>query len=88
MIIVFFSIVYYCIEQGDGWAPGVLETEDEYNFVKAAQRFFTDIRSYWIGGSTAQTEGTVFPFPLYEIGNIMYILLLLTDQKYSLFCIY
>ena len=51
------------------WAPAVLETEEELLFIKVAQRSFTDIRNYWIGGSTAEPVGTLFPFSSYEIGN-------------------
>ena len=45
----------YCIcilELGDGWGPAVLETEEELNFVRQADRNISNARSYWIGGST------------------------------------
>ena len=52
----------YTLEIGDGWARSLLETEQEYEFVKVAQRGLADDRSYWIGGSTVETVGTLFPF--------------------------
>ena len=57
--------IMYTLELGDGWAPGILETEQEYDFVEVVQRGLTDSRSYWIGGSTAESLGTIIPFSAY-----------------------
>ena len=44
--------IFYILELGNGWAPVILETEEEFNFVRAADRIINNPRNYWIDGST------------------------------------
>ena len=37
---------------GAGWAPVIFNTEEELAFVRAIQKDFNNIPSYWTGGST------------------------------------
>ena len=51
-------------EIGDGWAPAVLETEEEFHFLQEALIFFAS--TYWygfyIGGSTCiAADQTTYP---------------------------
>ena len=51
---------------GHGWAPAVLNTEEELDFVKEAQKGVTHTRSYWIGGSTNVERPENFGYSSYE----------------------
>ena len=37
---------------GNGWKPVVLDTQEEYDFIKKVQTSFNNSVHYWIGGST------------------------------------
>ena len=52
------------IDLGHGWAPAVLETETEHDFIREADRGVSDIKGYWIDGSTDRT-GLDFPYSGY-----------------------
>ena len=43
-------------EIGNGWEPAVLDTQEEYDFIKEGQRSFSSSVEYWIGGSTNATQ--------------------------------
>ena len=45
---------------GHGWAPTVIDSRPEQNFIREAQKGLNDIRSYWIGGSTDIKKGDIF----------------------------
>ena len=45
------NLILYCSELGDGWAPTVLETEEEHDFIKQSQKGLSDAGNYFIGGS-------------------------------------
>ena len=45
-------LLFVTLELGDGWFPAVMENENEFNFIREAQKFVTDSKSYWIGGSS------------------------------------
>ena len=47
------------IDLGHGWVPAVLESETEHDF-READRGVSDIKSYWIDGSSNRTS---FDFP-------------------------
>ena len=50
-----FRLLTHCIsELGEGWAPAILDTEEEMNFIKEGQKKFSDNRSYRIGGEATQ----------------------------------
>ena len=40
------------LEIGSGWKPAVLNTLEEYNFLRIGQKGFTNSDSFWLGGST------------------------------------
>ena len=42
---------FYFSELGTGWAPAVLVTQDEYDFIKYSQLVLNDVQDYFIGGS-------------------------------------
>ena len=39
---------------GEGWAPAVLNNEEELKFIEEGQKKNTMISRYWIGGSTSK----------------------------------
>ena len=43
-------------EIGYGWETAVLNTEEDYDFLKVGQRSFNNSLPYWIGGSTNLTD--------------------------------
>ena len=49
---------------GEGWAPAVLNTRKEMEFVREGQRGFSDSRNYWIGGRT-NVRRRSFEYPDY-----------------------
>ena len=55
-------------EIGNGWEPAVLDTKEEYDFVKESQRSFNNSVPYWIGGSANATAKTLIDYTDY-IGN-------------------
>ena len=50
----------------EGWAPAVLNTNQEMNFIKQGQRSFMDNRSFWIGGKTNTVPGEYFEYSAYN----------------------
>ena len=40
-------------ELGEGWNPAIIETRRELDFIREAQRWFSDFRSFWIDGHTS-----------------------------------
>ena len=57
------------LELGDGWAPAVLDNEQEYEFIKVAQRGLSDRSTYWIGGSTDGIRNGI-NIPLSEYNSV------------------
>ena len=59
------------LELGEGWAPAVLDTQVEHDFIKATQQglFLQNFLSFWIGGSTSQPENTSIPFSEYTAND-------------------
>ena len=47
----------YFKDLGDGWAPAVLENEEELNLIRKGQKKNRELGSYYIGGSTNATVG-------------------------------
>ena len=45
-------------EIGKGWAPAVLDTQEEFDFIRIGQKTFTNSAPYWIGGSTNEPNDT------------------------------
>ena len=39
------------LDRGDGWVIAVLETEEEYRFVRHNERFLGSLGDFYIGGS-------------------------------------
>ena len=48
------KLTHFILELGDGWAPTILETEEEFNFLKGAMGLFVSTYDHcaYIGGST------------------------------------
>ena len=42
----------YISELGDGWAPVIMDTAEEYNFIRKSDIQFTDTWEYYLGGTT------------------------------------
>ena len=60
---------------GDGWAPTVLESEEELNFLSKHQNGNDDVQSYWIGGFTDAAKDSTIDYSHYYTdgeGNIMF----------------
>ena len=57
-------------EIGNRWKPVVLDTQEEYDFIKEGQKSLNNSVHYWIGGSSNAnvTHNTVLNFADY-IGN-------------------
>ena len=51
---------------GDGWAPAILNTRREMDFIQQGQRSFSDNRGYWIGGKTNTQTGDFLDYPAYN----------------------
>ena len=58
----------HCLEIGQGWETAVLDTQEEYDFIREGQKSFIDSASYWISGSTNLEIDTEFNYTDY-IGN-------------------
>ena len=56
---------------GDGWAPTVLESDEELNFLSKHQNGNDNVHSYWIGGFTDAAKDYSDYYTDGE-GNIMY----------------
>ena len=58
-----FYFPYFQESLGERWAPAVLKSELELNFIKKAQRVFPCGRScgvvYWIGGTSQANSGWI-----------------------------
>ena len=57
---------------GDGWAPAVINSPSELSFIKEKQKFLSNNRTYWIGGSTNIEIGeiiTLFDYMTSESGT-------------------
>ena len=41
---------------GEGWAPAIINSEDELEFIRTQQLGFSSLRDYSVGGSTYSTS--------------------------------
>ena len=48
---LYINIIENISELGEGWKPSILESEDEYDFVREGQKGLCDLEDYFIGGS-------------------------------------
>ena len=46
----------YISEFGNEWQPAILDTEEEYDFIREGQKSFSNSVPYWIGGSTDSND--------------------------------
>ena len=56
IFIIFYGTFPYFVFLSDlskGWAPAILNSQQEADFLKLAQKMFSHDRSYWLGGSTS-----------------------------------
>ena len=45
----------HCIsisELGDGWVPVIMDTGEDYNFIRNTDIHLTDVHDYYLGGTT------------------------------------
>ena len=75
---------------GIGWGPAMIETEGELAFIREAQKGFTDLSDYWIGGFTDQPRGAINYSTYYTIGtgNHIQFCFWIYDTIVILRCIY
>ena len=52
MIKVLEKYIYYFPGLGDGWAPAIVDSEAELEFIREGQRGFSASMSYFSGGSS------------------------------------
>ena len=52
----FISWKHIILDLGSGWAPAVLEYEEEHSFIRKHLREMDDSQYYFIGGSTSHTS--------------------------------
>ena len=50
------------LEIGNGWKLAVLDSEEEYEFLRQGQRSFINNAPYWIDGSANATLNEVFSY--------------------------
>ena len=50
---------------GNGWGPAVVDSQQEYDFIKEGQQGFINSISYWIGGSTDNQTDDIFNYTFY-----------------------
>ena len=63
-------VFLHSLEIGEGWAPAILNSQSEVDFLKQAQKDFGDnTRSFWIGGSTNAALNKTFDFNSYLTGD-------------------
>ena len=65
---------FFSLDLGLGWAPAILDSKGELDFIKQAQKELSDISNYWIGGFTKVTKGRMIQFSQYRptrFGNYM-----------------
>ena len=57
-------------ELGDGWAPAVLDTRDEHDFINQSQKGWSDDQNYFIGGSVCPEHTGSFDYYSRDINNM------------------
>ena len=57
--------IFYISALGNGWAPAILNTEQEMTFIQEAQKGLNDFRNYWIGGFTYSEPGSKIGYSRY-----------------------
>ena len=60
---------YYLKDVGRGWRVAALDNQVEVDFIRQGQRGITNLRSYWISGSTNGPEGSLIDFSSYINGD-------------------
>ena len=56
------STKMYFAEIGEGWKVAVIETQEEYDFIREGQKGFSSSVPYWIGGSTDVLINNTFDY--------------------------
>ena len=60
----------YLSDLGEGWAPTILNSQSEVDFLKQAQKDFGDnTRSFWVDGTTNAELNSIFDFNSYITGD-------------------
>ena len=56
-------------EIGIGWQPTVLDSQEEYDFIRQDQKGFSNSVRYWIGGSTNISSNNTVDYSNYIANN-------------------
>ena len=59
-------VFLYSTDLGSSWAPAVAETSAELNVIRAGNSQLSDIKTFWVGGSTGQPHGSVIQYEEYR----------------------
>ena len=51
-VILYLLSLLHIADLGEGWAPAILNTEAEHDFIREADRDVVNDMGYWIDGST------------------------------------
>ena len=60
---------FWFLDIGEGWAPTIINSPEELDFLKHAQKSFIDDRSYWLGGSTSKKPWSIINLSDYIPGD-------------------
>ena len=52
---------YFTLELGNGWAPAILNSQEELDFILGAHTL-SELQYYWIGGSADLSEGSTITY--------------------------
>ena len=69
VILSFLQLYFIFLEMGNGWGPAVINSQQEYDFIKEGQKGFFNSISYWIGGSTDNQTDDIFNYTYYISDN-------------------
>ena len=69
---------------GDGWAPAVLDSQEELDLIRQGQKRNRELWSYWIGGSTAaEIDSTIKYSNYYTNGSGNHIVWQCNNMSYE-----
>ena len=78
---------------GEGWAPAVLNTREEMDFIIQGQKGFSDNRNYWIGGRTNVRGRSIdyseyipteqLTFPVHVAGKLSQLIGMITNAVFK-----
>ena len=60
---VIIEMLYCILELGVGWAPAVIDSEVEHDFIRQSQKGLTNTNDYFIDGSAYPERTGPFEYP-------------------------